>query len=233
MPGAISIMMLNFCKLYEVGDLFNANPRYAPARDRPLGPTRLPSRAPPAGLSPRTGARCGEIEAKVEGDRVWRRVRAVLSLTGQQMTDHLECVLPGFTARGGRTSCEARRERERLRTLFAGCVPRSSSRGGHRSTRRRRTRAPAGPRPQSLRARPIVAESGQKADGRQQNGQRRTLRLVLREAEEIDEERDEDLAAADSEESAYDAGQEAGNSEAHGSRSSCRLEARSTCLFVH
>jgi hypothetical protein len=32
----------------------------------------------------------------------------------------------------------------------------------------------------------IVAERGQKADGRQQNGQRRALRLVLREPEEVD-----------------------------------------------
>jgi len=33
---------------------------------------------------------------------------------------------------------------------------------------------------------PIVAKGGQKADGRQQNGQRRALRLVLREPKEVD-----------------------------------------------
>ena len=35
-------------------------------------------------------------------------------------------------------------------------------------------------------ARAIVAKRSQKADGRQQNGQRRTLRLVLREPKEVD-----------------------------------------------
>jgi hypothetical protein len=51
----------------------------------------------------------------------------------------------------------------------------------------------------------VIPQGGEETDRRQEHGERGALRPMLREAEDIDQERDEDLTPADSEEAADDA----------------------------
>ena len=63
--------------------------------------------------------------------------------------------------------------------------------------------------------RAIIPERREESDRRKQNGKRSSLSLVLREAEEIDKQGNEDFAASDTEQPTDDARQETREGEGH------------------